>query len=169
MFALLNGSITMTTLALVVPMAAIAIGAGPSQAPGSGAGARTPNPEEPAVRVALQAYLEGHATGQAEAFRRAFQPDARMVFVRDGAFSKMEIQDYIARAPGKPFPDENQRRRTIDFIDITGDAAVARLTLDYPDVKFVDYMTLLKINGEWRIVSKAFDADRRPAAQRKGS
>jgi hypothetical protein len=35
--------------------------------------------------------------------------------------------------------------------------------LDYPTVKFVDYMTLLKINGEWKIVNKSFYAEPKAA------
>jgi len=31
--------------------------------------------------------------------------------------------------------------------------------LDYPAVKFTDYMTLLKIDGEWKIINKTFYAD----------
>ena len=124
-------------------------------------GARTASAEEPGVRAALNAYLEGHATGQADAFKRAFQPEARMLYAKDGHLVKTEIADYIARAPGKPAADESQRKRTIDYIDIVGDAAIAKLTLTYPDVTFTDYMTLLKIDGEWRIVSKVFHADRK--------
>jgi Putative lumazine-binding len=119
--------------------------------------------EEPAVRAALNAYLEGHATGQADAFRRAFHPEARMLYAKDGHFVKTEIAEYIAKATGHPAADENQRKRTIDLIDIVGDAAIAKLTLTYPDVTFTDYMTLLKIDGEWRIVSKVFHADRKTA------
>jgi hypothetical protein len=36
---------------------------------------------------------------------------------------------------------------------------VARIVLDYPTVKFVDYMTLLKIDGEWKIINKSFYAE----------
>lgn len=151
--------------------AALASDAGGSSsgAQAAGGAAKAANPEEAGVRAALDAYLQGHITGLPDGFRRAFQPDTRMLFMRDGKFSKVEIVDYIARAPGKPAEDEAKRRRAIDFIDIAGDAAIARITLDYPDVKFTDYMTLLKIDGEWRIVSKVFAADRRPAAERKSS
>lgn len=167
MFALIHGSITFKTLALALPIAAMALAAGGGVPQAIGAGA--PNPEEAGVRAALEAYLDGHASGRAESFRRAFHPETRMLFMRDGKYNKVEIADYIARAPGKPAADESQRRRAIDLIDITGDAAIARLTLDYPDAKLTDYMTLLKIDGEWRIVAKVFSADRRPAAARKSS
>jgi hypothetical protein len=158
MFEWCTVSRSMMLAAVVVPLAGFTLS-------GLTPAAQT---EEAGVRVALNAYLDGHKTGQADSFRRAFHPEARMLFVRDGQFVKTEIADYIARAPGKPADDEDKRRRRIDSIDIVGDAAVAKITLDYPEVTFTDYMTLLKINGEWRIVSKVFSADRSKATS-KGS
>ncbi len=92
-----------------------------------------------------------------------------MLSARDGKFAKMEIVDYIARAPGKPAADEAQRKRTIDLIDITGNAAVARITLDYPASTMTDYMSLLKVEGEWRIVNKIVTYAPKAAAARKSS
>ncbi|HLM56224.1 MAG TPA: nuclear transport factor 2 family protein [Pyrinomonadaceae bacterium] len=59
----------------------------------------------------------------------------------------------------RPAADEAQRKRSVESADITGNAAVAKLALDYPEVRFTDYMTLLKIEGEWKIVNKAFYAE----------
>jgi hypothetical protein len=149
---------TLRLAAVIVPLAGMALGV--AQTPRAQARPHADPTEEAGVRLALNAYIQGHATGQADAFRRAFHPEARMLYAKDGHFVKTEIADFIARAPGTPAADEDRRRRTIDFIDIVGDAAIARLTLTYPDVTFTDYMTLLKIDGEWRIVSKVFHADR---------
>jgi len=41
-------------------------------------------------------------------------------------------------------------------IDRFGDAAVAKLELKGPDWRLNDYMSLLKIDGEWLIVNKIF-------------
>jgi hypothetical protein len=49
---------------------------------------------------------------------------------------------------------------------MAGDAATARVVLDYPAVRFVDYMTLLKVDGKWRIINKSFFADRKPEPAR---
>jgi hypothetical protein len=149
----------MKLAAMVVPMVGIALAATEAR--------RAASAEEAGVRVALNAYLQGHITGQADAFRRAFHPEARMLYAKDGQFVETEIADFIARAPGKPAVDEDRRTRTIDYIDIVGDAAIAKLTLTYPDVTFTDYMTLLKIGGEWRIVSKVFHADRKTQGPEK--
>lgn len=112
--------------------------------------------EKAAVRIPLENYLKGHATGEAEYMRKAFHTEGNLIFIRDGKYTTRSFADYIAGMSGKPAADEAQRKRAIESIDIAGNAAIARIVLDYPTVRFVDYMTLLKINGEWKIVNKSF-------------
>lgn len=120
--------------------------------------AQAQNQEEAAVRAALENYFRGHATGQGEHFRKIFHPDAKLFAVREGKYWQLTSEEYIARAPGKPADDEAQRKRMIESVDISGNAASAKIVLDYPQVKFIDYMSLLKIDGEWKIINKTFDA-----------
>lgn len=112
-----------------------------------------------AVRVPLENYLKGHATGEGEFFKKAFHTEGNMVWIRDGKFTTRSFAEYIAGASGKPPSDEAKRKRSIEGIDIAGNAASAKIILDYPSVRFVDFMTLLKIDGEWKIVSKVFYAE----------
>lgn len=114
--------------------------------------------EEAAVREAIQHYFRGHATGQGEHFRKVFHTDAKLFFIRDGKVTQWTAEEYISRAAGKPADDEAQRKRTIDSVDISGDAAFVKLTLDYPKVVFTDYMSMLKVDGRWVIVNKTFHA-----------
>ena len=121
--------------------------------------AQTPSAEDSAgVQAALQHYLNGHATGDSAEFRKAFHPDARMTFVRDGKIVITPISEYIARAPGKPAADEALRKRRITNTQITGTTAIGRIELDYPSAFLVDYMTLLKENGRWVIIAKSFNS-----------
>jgi hypothetical protein len=114
------------------------------------------DPEEPAIRAALEHYLAGHATGDGAHHRATFHKVANLYFVRGDTVATRTGADYIAGAPGKPAADEAQRRRRILMIDRTGDAAVAKVELDYPRAVLTDYMALLKSGGEWRIVNKIF-------------
>lgn len=123
------------------------------------AAARADGAEEAAVRKTLELYFSGHSTGDGEYFRKAFHPSSKLFAVRDGKFWELPSADYAARASGRPAADEAQRKRRVESIDITGNAAVAKLVLDYPEVRFTDYMTLLKVEGEWKIVNKAFYAE----------
>jgi len=117
---------------------------------------RAQNAEEAAVRQALEHYLRGHATGDGEHFKKVFHPEAKLFWLRDGQFAQRTSAEYIGGASGKAAADEAQRKRSIAHVDITGNAAVAKLVLDYPNALITDYMSLLKIDGEWKIVNKIF-------------
>lgn len=117
---------------------------------------RAQETEEAAVRRTLDYYLQGHATGNGEFFKKAFHPEAKLFWIRDGQFATRTSAEFIAGASGKPAADEAQRKRSIASLDVTGNAAIAKIILDYPSGRFTDYMSLLKIDGEWKIVNKTF-------------
>lgn len=108
--------------------------------------------DEAAIRATIQHYFDGGME-----VREAFWPDARMLYMRDGELQVVPIQDYIARAEARadePPPADVSKK--ILSIDRFGDAAVAKLELKGPDWLLNDYMSLLKIDGEWLIVNKIF-------------
>jgi len=112
-----------------------------------------------AVRLPLQAYLDGHATGQGRHFRRAFAEDAQLVGYKDGRYRRWPAEAYIAASSsGRRPADEDQRRRMIRRITVTGDVATAVIELNYPDMRALDHMTLLRYGDEWRIAVKAYHA-----------
>lgn len=117
--------------------------------------AQAPSPDETAVRVALEHYLAGHATGLGDHFRQGMHQGGTMYWVRGGLATR-SFPEYAAGASGKPAADEDKRRRRIAMVDITNDAAIAKIVLEYPGATLTDYMTLLKVDGKWQIVAKAF-------------
>jgi hypothetical protein len=119
----------------------------------------TTHPEEAAARVPLELYMRGHAEDNAAHMRAAFLPTARIESVRGGPLTSWTLDVYCQRFKGQPAPDEAQRRRTIDALDIHGTAASARVTLVHGGVTFTDYFVLLKTEGGWKIASKTFHAD----------
>jgi hypothetical protein len=112
--------------------------------------------EEAAARVPLENYLKGHATGDGEFMRKAFHTDAKVFSYRDGKLNQMTSAEFASRFTGKPAADEAQRKRWIESVKLTGNAGVGVIVLDYPTVKFTDYMSLLKVDGEWKIINKTF-------------
>lgn len=117
------------------------------------------NAEKEAVRKTVELYFQGQATGNGDFFRKAFHPDAKIMGMREGKLVQRTSEEFAAGASGKPPADEAQRKRTIESIDITGSAATVKVVLDYPTVKFTDYFTLLKIDGEWKIMNKIYNAE----------
>lgn len=139
-------------------LAGVAIGILLAAAMFTPAGASQPREIE-AVRAAIENYMQGHATGQGDYFRKVFHPDSKLFWVRDGQLMQRTSADYIAGASGQPAADEAQRKRTIESIDITGNAAVVKIALDYPNTRLTDYMSMLKIAGEWKIINKTFTSE----------
>ena len=124
----------------------------------AGAWMFAPTPDETAVRAALEHYIQGHATGDGAHMRLAFNPAGRLFWSSSDTLATRTVEEYIARMPGKPAADEGTgvRKRRIELVDVTGNAAIGKVVLDYPDAHIVDYMSLLKTNGEWRIINKIF-------------
>jgi len=83
-----------------------------------------------------------------------------------GKLTNLSVEDFAARFNGKLANDEAQRKRSIEIIEMSGNAAIAKIVLDYPTIKFVDYMSLLKIDGEWKIVNKSFYAEPKQPKQK---
>lgn len=112
------------------------------------------------IEQTLHYYLDGGTNNDFETLRRAFHPSATMRFIGGDGYTDVNVLDYFGERM-RPGPKQDRATRVVS-IDVSGDAASARLEIEYPTFTFVDYMTLLEIDGEWLIVSKVFH--RRPHA-----
>ncbi|RNF86239.1 nuclear transport factor 2 family protein [Montanilutibacter psychrotolerans] len=115
-----------------------------------------------AAKVPLQNYIRAQETGNADYVREAFTADARITGNMAGRTISWSLEQYADRFTGEPAADESQRKRHIEILELTGDAGVGKVTLDYPAVRFVDYMSLVKVDGVWKIVGKSFHALAKP-------
>ena len=104
----------------------------------------------------IRNYFRGHACDDAAYMREAFLPGARIESMREGVLTTWPLDLYCERFKGTPAVDEKQRERIIDWIDVSGSAACARVTLEHGATRFVDYFLLLKTEDGWKISSKAF-------------
>ncbi len=109
-----------------------------------------------AVREPLLAYIRGHATGDPAPFRDAFLPTAHIEGLRDGVFVSWDLDEYCALFPGRPAPDEADRSRRIDALDVHGTVATATMTLVHGPDTFTDVFLLVRVEGGWRIANKAY-------------
>ncbi|MBL8230996.1 MAG: nuclear transport factor 2 family protein [Bryobacterales bacterium] len=109
------------------------------------------------ARVPLEHYLKGHATGDGSHMRKAFLPTAHIEGIRNGKFTSWTLDQYVALFKGGgPSPEEPKRKRWIERVEVTGNAAIATIQFDYPNTKITDYLVLLKVDGEWRIANKVY-------------
>lgn len=120
-----------------------------------------PEGEEAAIRRVVESYLHGLKFNDIESLKKAFWPDAKLIFVkRDGQLGQLtQAQWYegFTASAGKEEPGDLR----IASVDITLNAASVKVEEDYPDSKYFDYLSLLKFNGEWRIVNKIYASERK--------
>ena len=111
--------------------------------------------EYPAVAQAVNYYLEGGTNNDFDTLKKAFHETATMKFIANGEeYREVNALEFFKNGM-KPGPKQNRETRIVS-VDIAGDAAFAKLEIEYPTFTFVDYMHLLKVDGEWKIVSKIF-------------
>jgi metallo-beta-lactamase class B len=115
-------------------------------------------------RDAVELYFHAHAFGNGDYVRQAFAPDAKVEFVKSGQLKQWTREEFAGRFQG-PANDEFRRVRRVERLEISGTAASAVVTLDYPQVLFTDHLSLLKVGDQWKIVHKVFSAKRRNAGQ----
>jgi hypothetical protein len=122
--------------------------------------------DEAAIRAAVQAYFDGMMKGSPESLRKAF--DAQAYLIGPGRTEPNRIPfERWSSGMTNAIQNPEQYTNKILSIDIAGDAAMAKTELDWPRVKYVDYLSLLKINGEWRIVNKIWHQEPSTRAQPK--
>lgn len=108
--------------------------------------------EEAAVRACLENYM----SGDGNRLEKAFHPSATMKYIdyQSGEFKDVPIAEFIARV--KSNTNKTERKIEIVSMNIEGTAAQAKIRIETAQVIMNDYMNLLKVNGEWKIVSKIF-------------
>jgi len=119
--------------------------------------------DEAAIRQTVQYYFDGGKNRDSLTLRKAFHPEARMLFARDGKLVMVPIGEYITRVGSerlKPGEVDSTERKVVS-VDVVGDAAIAKLELKRPSALLTDYMSLLKVDGRWQIVNKIFTRETR--------
>ena len=120
-----------------------------------------PPPDEAAVRRTVETYLHGLKFNDVASFQKAFLPEAKLYFVKkDGSLGQLtQEQWYAGFAPNAGREEEGDLR--ITSVDVTGTAASVKVREEYPNSIYTDYVSLLKLGGEWKIVNKIFVSERR--------
>ena len=111
-----------------------------------------------AVELPLRLYLQGQATDQGAFFRQAFYKDARIIGYSASSkkFVDLSVEQFAGNFTGKDPEDPTTHTRTFKVLEITGTVAIGRVSSDLPKSRYVDYMALQKLDGEWKIVNKSF-------------
>jgi hypothetical protein len=115
--------------------------------------------DQAAIEDAVAHYFAAVARNDPEELERAFHPDCVMQSVQDGALVRVTQPSWQQRLAGAGAPAPATRR--IESLEIDGTLAAVKARATFATFEFVDRLLLLKVEGRWQIVAKAFHrADR---------
>ncbi len=106
------------------------------------------------VAKTVNYYLDGGTNNSFETLKKAFHETATMKYITEDGYKEVNALKFFSGMDATK-PKQNRKTRISD-ITISGHAANARLEIEYPTFTFIDFMNLLKIDGEWKIVNKIF-------------
>ena len=118
-------------------------------------GGRTNEADIAAVIEVVRAYYDGSMEGDEAKLARAFHPRASIVGNEHGELHWTTLDEYVEeckRTVAEAGPYDWQ----IDGLSFEGDTALVRVGSQYAGVWYSDDLSMLRIDGAWRIVHKTF-------------
>lgn len=111
--------------------------------------------EYDAISRTVQIYVDGGKSGRGADMKSAFHPDAAIFgYVGQNLFAGPIQQLFDWNDQNGPATELQARIVSIDIIDTI---ATVRLELDnWTGHRFTDLFTLLKVDGQWKIMNKVF-------------
>ncbi len=107
------------------------------------------------INNVLYDYIEGTANGEPDRLKEAFHEDFNLYFVSNDTVRVWSGKKYIENV--KPGSKSNRIGKVIS-IDFEDNAAIARIEILMPSRKriYTDYLLLLKVKNQWKIIHKSF-------------
>ncbi len=114
--------------------------------------------EEEAIRESLQSYIDGSSYSDPEKIIAPFYDDARMfLFHKDKPIYLLSPKEYAELFKKREKGKFNGRVGKILSVDQENDIAMAKaeIVIEARKMRFIDLFILKKLEGEWKIISKA--------------
>lgn len=108
------------------------------------------------VLAAMEGYVQGLKTGNVDQLKKTFHQDAIMYGHLGNDLSQGSIDNlytYVEKFGAAPNIKTN-----LTVLHKTPTTAIVRIEMEHDaaDEDFTDYHSLIKINGEWKVVAKLF-------------
>jgi hypothetical protein len=107
---------------------------------------------------AVQLYVDGVRTGDAAKLEQAFNEGSWMFGSVGGKREDMPISEMIKMIEAKPADTDGSFQANVRSVEEEGDAATVTLKEEgfWGALSFVDFFSLARIDGSWKIVNKTF-------------
>ncbi len=114
----------------------------------------TAQTEDESIKNTVLNYLDGITKGDTSMLNKAFHAGAilRTVNASSGKIQDFPVKSFIAKTPA------GGAKATTKLLNYSyaGISAQATAELIFEDFKYIDLISLLKVNDEWKIVCRVF-------------
>lgn len=110
-----------------------------------------------AVTDVVRAYYEGMMAGDVGLLARAFHPRACIVGNELGQLYWAKLDEFTADCK-KAVEQAGRHEWRIETLSFEGDTALVKLGGQYAGTWYTDDLSMIRIDGAWRIVHKTFHA-----------
>lgn len=115
-----------------------------------------------AITELLQKYYDALVRCDAALLAEVFHPEAHYFTASDGKLLHLDMPTYFPIVAGRTSPASTGEacRYTIDSIEFAGPVtALARMRSTMMHKHFDDLLSLVRLDGQWRIIAKVFHFD----------
>lgn len=115
-----------------------------------------------AVLELLERYFEAFQHSDARALGELFHPGALYAFADGESLKQLDMPTYLPIVAARPSPASRGEARDdrVLALEFAGPAtALAKVESCIAQKHYVDFLSLLKLEGRWRIVAKVFHVD----------
>ena len=109
------------------------------------------------IEETIAAYFEGYQKADVTLIKKAFHEDVKLLSSDAGKLSITDMQSWLKNLEERK--ERNDIRKgtlAIESVDVTDSCAAVRLKIRFPEFSFTDYLSLLKLGEEWKIVGKIY-------------
>jgi hypothetical protein len=109
-----------------------------------------------AITKTVNLYFEGMIQRDRTMLEEAFHPEARLIGYRGENFTVTAFESWAnGTVKGDP-RDPAQYLNSIKSLRIAGYTASVETELNWPGIYYYDFLTLIKVEGKWKIVHKTW-------------
>ncbi len=111
------------------------------------------------ITKTLKLYFDGLYTCDVKTLSQAFHPKAIYATADESPFMQRTMDEYFDVISKRKSPASNNEKRDerILSVDIAGNATAAvKVSCTFGGRDFIDFLTFVKIDSNWLIISKVF-------------
>ena len=118
--------------------------------------------DQDAVLAVIEQYARAIHAGDTRGIREAFHPTATLIGWDEGSMRHATLEQWFAFVESIPSPESAGQAHdaVVEWIEVCGTVAIARVRESYRAFRYVDYLSLIKTPDGWRIAHKSYHQEK---------